>query len=286
MDSVEEAEGPESRVGAPAGDTVASSVQVPAAAEAKNDTPDMSVGDEVVQSPARPADSSAQIVGEGTAVAGEVVDPSAAVEPPLSSPPHQTCSDAAAPAAAAGVSKAPDGGACAVPAAGSAEEALHARVETPVEGDEHASGSSAGSAARSPHSSGNVMSSEWSIVSGTQLGTAGGAAVPAHANGAPLPGVPAVSDPHAEPVEDLAHVRCSRGVWCKQIVCPCCCGIGHTGIHKEHVPAVEEGEEGGEEIEVQEEDVNFDDLDSLGGEVVDNGDDDDEEIDENWGQWE
>lgn len=63
---------------------------------------------------------------------------------------------------------------------------------------------------------------------------------------------------------------------------------GYAGSFREPVPAVEEGEEGSEDIDVQEEDVNFDDLDSLGGDANGDGndDDDEEEIDENWGQWE
>lgn len=68
-------------------------------------------------------------------------------------------------------------------AASGACKVLHARVESPVEGEEHACGSSAGgSAARSPQSSGNVVSSEWSIVSGSQAPTAAIAAA-AHGNG-------------------------------------------------------------------------------------------------------
>lgn len=75
-----------------------------------------------------------------------------------------------------------------VPAAGAtacASKELHAGAESPLGGEEHACGSSAGgSLARSPQSSGNVISSEWSVVSGPPAPSATGGGTQGHASGA------------------------------------------------------------------------------------------------------
>eukprot|EP00892_Ulva_mutabilis_P005022 jgi/Ulvmu1/2892/UM146_0034.1 len=208
------------------------------AAQAPCKSPESPVDDEVKRENPVRADDSARVAAEISETAAQASHAGAS---PGGSARAEAGADTALPqpaAAAASAAGAAVVAAGAVEAAAADEGAQHAAAVPSAEREEHACGSSgAGSAARSPQSSGNVMSSEWSIVSGTQAVAAG---VPGHAN----------------------------------------------GVHREHVPAVEEGEEGHEDdIDVQEEDVNFDDLDSLDGDVDGEGDDE-EDIDENWGQWE